>query len=125
MIKIIKPGKTVFNVTCGRCGCEFTYELEDLHTYFGSEYVRCSECSHDSYHPRQDDKWAKNQIDLQPPFGTTSDSISNDLYNCMQGNHEWECVGMSTVGTSYRCRRCGIQKTEQNSNMPNVINCAF
>lgn len=26
--------------------------------------------------------------------------------------HEWECIGVSTVGTSYRCKKCFASKTE-------------
>ena len=27
-------------------------------------------------------------------------------------DHEWECTGMSTGGSSYRCRKCYATKTE-------------
>ena len=30
MIEILKPGQTKFTATCNNCGCEFTYELEDI-----------------------------------------------------------------------------------------------
>lgn len=30
-IKIIKEGVKEFNITCPSCGCEFTYEKEDVH----------------------------------------------------------------------------------------------
>lgn len=112
MIKITKPGKTVFNGKCGKCGCEFTYELEDLWNNFGSGYVKCPECSDKYFHPSQSNKFATKSDDLWSPFVTTGDSISNDMYNCLQGNHEWECCGVSTAGTDYRCRRCGIMKCE-------------
>ena len=32
MIKIIKDGTRMFKVTCPNCGCEFTYENEDIVT---------------------------------------------------------------------------------------------
>lgn len=50
MIKIIKEGtiiKETHHALCSRCGCEFTYEKEDLmtsvidHCYF---YVKCPCC---------------------------------------------------------------------------------
>lgn len=47
MIKIIKSGKKEFHATCSNCGCEFTYELEDLSKtdYLGAiDYVKCPEC---------------------------------------------------------------------------------
>lgn len=42
MIKIIKSGKKEFHTTCPCCGCEFTYEIEDLN---GTDYVNCPECN--------------------------------------------------------------------------------
>lgn len=29
-----------------------------------------------------------------------------------ESDHEWECYGMSTGGSSYRCRKCGTLKHE-------------
>lgn len=42
MIKIIKSGKKEFHTACPCCGCEFTYEVEDLN---GTDYVNCPECN--------------------------------------------------------------------------------
>ena len=28
-----------------------------------------------------------------------------------ESDHEWECCGISTVGTDYRCKKCGAYKT--------------
>jgi len=47
MIKIIKSGKKEFHAICPSCGCEFTYEMEDLSEkdYVGAlDYVKCPEC---------------------------------------------------------------------------------
>lgn len=41
MIKIIKEGVKEFNITCPFCGCEFTYEKEDVH----NSQVICPCCS--------------------------------------------------------------------------------
>ena len=41
MKKIIKSGKKIYQKTCSRCGCEFTYENEDIN-YIGN--VTCPEC---------------------------------------------------------------------------------
>lgn len=27
-------------------------------------------------------------------------------------NHEWECVGLSTAGSKFRCKKCNATKTE-------------
>lgn len=41
MIRIIKEGKKVFTRICGKCGCEFSYELDDL---AGSGIIYCPCC---------------------------------------------------------------------------------
>lgn len=42
MIKIIKNGKKEFRAICPFCGCEFTYEQEDLN---GTSFINCPECN--------------------------------------------------------------------------------
>lgn len=32
----------------------------------------------------------------------------------LESDHEWECIGMSTVGTDYMCRKCYARKTVPN-----------
>ena len=58
MIKVIKHGRTEFTHTCSRCGCEFTYEYEDIITnsYGGlavnaavASYVKCPDCGNTCY----------------------------------------------------------------------------
>ena len=59
MIKVIKHGQTEFNATCGRCGCEFTYEYEDIQSeavrsltnYSNTRYVKCPDCGNLIYLP--------------------------------------------------------------------------
>ena len=59
MIKVIKHGQTEFNATCGRCGCEFTYEYEDIQNeavrsltnYSNTRYVKCPDCGNLIYLP--------------------------------------------------------------------------
>ena len=46
MIKIIKHGQTEFRCTCGHCGCEFTYEHEDITL---SSFVICPDCGEHCY----------------------------------------------------------------------------
>lgn len=49
MIKIIKQGKKEFHTICVRCGCEFTYEVEDIGFAGFVECPTCGEqCSHNS-----------------------------------------------------------------------------
>ena len=58
MIKIIKHGQKEFNRTCGRCGCAFTYEYEDIITNsYGvlainatvTSMVKCPDCGNTCY----------------------------------------------------------------------------
>ena len=55
MIKVIKHGQKEFNCVCPCCGCEFTYEYEDIHTeatreiiygYDSTSYVVCPDCKY-------------------------------------------------------------------------------
>lgn len=46
MIKIIKHGQKEFTHTCSRCGCEFTYEYEDITL---SNFVICPDCGEHCY----------------------------------------------------------------------------
>jgi DNA-directed RNA polymerase subunit RPC12/RpoP len=48
MIKVIKPGQKEFKGFCDRCGCEFTYEFEDISI---SGAVECPTCGKHYYHP--------------------------------------------------------------------------
>jgi hypothetical protein len=48
MIKVIKPGQKEFKGFCERCGCEFTYEFEDIGL---AGTVECPTCGHPYYHP--------------------------------------------------------------------------
>lgn len=32
--------------------------------------------------------------------------------DCINGYHQWECCGVSTAGSTYRCKVCGKTKTE-------------
>ena len=37
---------------------------------------------------------------------------SNDMSECLKGNHQWECCGVSTAGSTFRCKICGEIKNE-------------
>ena len=58
-IKIIKHGKETFKAVCPICGCEFSYQAEDLkEDLFHNHYVECPDCkqtvSHE-YEPKNKD----------------------------------------------------------------------
>ena len=45
MINVIKHGKETFKAVCPICGCEFTYQAEDLkEDCFHNHYVECPDC---------------------------------------------------------------------------------
>lgn len=46
MIKVVKHGYKGYSTVCYKCGCEFTYELEDIK----EGYVSCPDCNEKSLH---------------------------------------------------------------------------
>ena len=64
MIKIIKPGKTDFRLTCDKCGCVFEYNVEDI----DDSYVKCPTCS--KMHYGFQDEQLVYTIDGTKPVGT-------------------------------------------------------
>lgn len=38
------------------------------------------------------------------------DSLTNKICQS-ESDHEWECCGISTAGSNYRCKKCGAYKT--------------
>lgn len=64
-INIIKHGKATFKAVCPICGCEFTYQSEDLkEDIFHNHYVECPDCKNSVSHEYEDKKkgitWRKN-----------------------------------------------------------------
>ena len=48
------------------------------------------------------------------PVDDVMDVIDDSLINkiCQsESDHEWECCGISTVGSKHRCKKCGAYKT--------------
>ena len=37
-----------------------------------------------------------------------------------ESDHEWECCGISTIGTTYRCKKCGAYKTDPFEEYPDI-----
>ena len=44
MIEVIKHGQKKFKAICAQCGCEFTYELSDMHPLGYTNCVDCPDC---------------------------------------------------------------------------------
>lgn len=64
MIKVIKHGKETFEAVCPICGCEFTYQIEDL--CFHDHYVECPDCKQQVPHEYEAKKkefvWGKGLL---------------------------------------------------------------
>ena len=58
MIKIIRPGKTDFRMTCNKCGCIFEYNVEDIK----DSYIKCPTC-HKEYYGFEPDYSEKTLFD--------------------------------------------------------------
>jgi hypothetical protein len=44
------------------------------------------------------------------PIVVRDEAFANKM--CVEeSDHEWECCGISTVGTDYICKKCGTHKT--------------
>ncbi len=91
MIKVIKHGQTEFTHTCSRCGCEFTYEYEDIHTEAirglaynstTSCYVVCPDCGNKCYTGNSNIGWPWPTPGEPIPCNTPSDTALNPCTTC-------------------------------------------
>ena len=52
-------------------------------------------------------------------YKTPCEWCSNWNKKCeFESDHEWECIGMSTAGSHYRCKKCGVYKVYPYKNNP-------
>lgn len=64
-------------------------------------------------------KWDKKCDQKAPERGQRAkcnlvdDAYTNEMCQS-ESDHMWECIGMSTAGTSYICRKCHVRKTVPN-----------
>ena len=55
-----------------------------------------------------------NRVKCNPVDDAISDSFIETIVNKIcksESDHEWECTGLSTAGTTYRCKKCYAAKT--------------
>lgn len=52
----------------------------------------------------------KKQLDDDIKDVPSTETLVNKMC-ASEEDHEWECCGMSTVGSDYRCKKCGAYKT--------------
>lgn len=55
-------------------------------------------------------KWDKKCDRKISGDGSLKESLVNKMCQS-ELDHEWECTGISTAGTTYTCKRCHAQKT--------------
>ena len=129
-MKIIKPGKKEFIGTCSRCGCEFSYTLEELKAQYPLKYVLCPECDKEYYHPDQniceenlsdyitrkslEDSKNKNEELIDEIFHRLT--FPKDSYTCPKCGHvlvKDTSVVLTTYPPQYRwdCPNCGHSET--------------
>ncbi len=73
-MKIIEPGKQEFEGCCKRCGCLFSYTLEDLKNRYPLN-LKCPYCDREYYHPDQDHNSAYNDFSDVDVIYTTTTNI--------------------------------------------------
>ena len=66
MPKVIKHGKKEFVGICDRCGCKFSYTINELKAQYPLKYIRCPDCGDEYYHPNQDNSQATFIYDKAP-----------------------------------------------------------
>ena len=60
--EILKKGRDAYHGHCGECGCEFTYERDDVKTNYahGGERVSCPHCGYSIHHfGESGTRWSK------------------------------------------------------------------
>ena len=99
MIEIVKEGKKKFEITCIKCGCVFTYGLEDLK---GTRYVTCPECHEECRHPDQN-------------LGNVHRSLY-ESYKQSTGSETCLICGDSIPEGRQVCKKCenNVEREEQN-----------
>ena len=100
MIKVIKHGQTEFTHTCSRCGCEFTYEFEDIQVdsyslnSTSANVVKCPDCGNTCY-VNNNIGWPWPNTGEPIPCNTPSDTALNPCSTC-----DW-WKKMQTPGFTY------------------------
>lgn len=63
MLEIIEQGKSKFIVRCPKCGCKYSYNLDDLKGLGTGTY--CPSCENYVIHPRQDIEDDENKMKIK------------------------------------------------------------
>ena len=87
MIEVIKHGQKKFKAICTSCGCEFTYELSDMHPLGG---VDCPDCGKHVAHTAMASETIRAPITYPPKTmlfdsQTATDSTQADVVGTLYG----------------------------------------
>lgn len=87
MIEVIKHGQKKFKAICANCGCEFTYELSDMHPLGG---VDCPDCGNYVVHKTMTSEPIRATITYPPKTmlfdsKTATDSNKADVMGTLYG----------------------------------------
>ena len=92
MLQILDKGKTVFLGCCRKCGCDFSYDISDLHTGPGGAlYVQCPCCEYVYHHPDQ----SQDFTIFSPPY---TDTTTITPYTNITATGELPTIDVTAVG---------------------------
>lgn len=92
MIEVIKHGNKKFRAVCSNCGCEFTYELSDMHPLGG---IDCPDCGHYIVHQNLGNNngglyYPPNCRGGKSPLDTVIFTTTSRNQKEIGGNTEWK-----------------------------------
>jgi hypothetical protein len=108
-MKVIKHGKKEFTATCPRCGCVFSYTIEELCGRWPLKYMLCPDCEEEVYHKEQETEAIPDvNISTGGDYAITCD-------NCPQCGTPMFCdhsVVYTTNPPQYKqiCPKCGFSR---------------
>lgn len=127
-IKIIKQGIKEFHITCQYCGCEFTYEKEDVHN---SEVI-CPCCSNSLQHkgmigtgdinPSTVPIWYNQQV--APDGYKIRDGLNKPLPNWLTTSDNWSsCEGCHNNTKNLKTPYIGDSQCQWCQKNPYKVTC--
>lgn len=83
--------------------------------------MRCAYITPCGWCARQNKECDMRVEERRKAYGDLFKSHSDTNKICQSDeDHQWECCGMSTAGSDYRCRVCGSRKTVPNQKSDDI-----